>query len=346
MTNCLQCSKLPELKEQGTFLFLTNNEEVRHKITQSMNHIYNLQESGKENLILFGYHSKEEIIDQLERMASILNEEEKSQLYGSWTNEGTERFPNMVSFRQLQKRVAAPNYLHIINEQRFKHHLQPIMDIENDKVMGFEFLIRPLSDEVRFNPGHLFEFSQEAGMQSHLDSQSRRSAIRTGAAKLKRGEKRFINFLPSSIYDPAHCLKSTFEMVEEMGVDANDLVFEVVETEQIEDMNKLQNIFRTYREYGVKTALDDIGSGFATIENMELLCPDYAKVDRSLIEGCFKNQMKQEKLAEIVERADKIGVSLLAEGIEEKAELDYVKKAGFSYAQGYYIGKPSETGAV
>ncbi|OLO40598.1 hypothetical protein BTR23_06330 [Alkalihalophilus pseudofirmus] len=263
---------------------------------------------------------------------------------GSWNSLKAESeqflFPTMVPFRELRERIHNRTYLTIINKRKFTRHIQPIIKLQNQTVYGYEFLLRQNDQDYPFFPGELFAFSQKTGLQSLLDSQARIASIVVGAKLLPQGQKRFINFLPSSIYDPNHCLKSTFKAVEKFGINPSDLVFEVVETERIVDLVHLKKIFRTYQQHGVHVALDDIGTGFSTIDVLAELNPNFAKIDRSLIDHCDIDQEKQRKIRSIIEIASEKGITLLAEGIERKEELLYCKDIGIDLAQGYYIGKP------
>ncbi|WP_347550227.1 EAL domain-containing protein [Pseudalkalibacillus hwajinpoensis] len=147
-----------------------------------------------------------------------------------------------------------------------------------------------------------------------MDSATRIASIRLSAEHLPKGIKRFINFLPSSIYDPAHSLRTTFQAVEQYDVDPSDLVFEVVETEKIEEVEHLKTIFQTYKQGGMKVALDDVGAGYASQEMLIQLKPDYAKIDRSAISFCDQDAKKQKNLFDLVDLAREEGITLLAEG--------------------------------
>ncbi|WP_198154984.1 EAL domain-containing protein [Salisediminibacterium beveridgei] len=249
-------------------------------------------------------------------------------------------FP-LYSYEEIEQRILNPAYVKIIQEQHFTSHMQPIFCTQEESVYGYEFLLRPSREDFPFYPGELFSFSRRSGMHSMLDSQARINAIRTGSEKLGEEEMLFINFLPSSIYDPAHCLKSTFEAVDTYQVNPKRLVFEVVETEQIHDMTHLKTIFHEYQKSGVKVALDDIGSGFATNDVLQELRPDYAKIDRQIIQNCHLDENKLETIEEISRVSKEQGTFLLAEGIENKAEYMAVKKL-VDYCQGYYFAKPEK----
>jgi EAL domain-containing protein (putative c-di-GMP-specific phosphodiesterase class I) len=136
--------------------------------------------------------------------------------------------------------------------------MQPIIDLHTRQTFAYEFVLRPARDHAPFSPYELFQAAQETGLHSFLDRQARISAIETSALHLPNGIKRFINFLPSSIYNPNYCLSHTFHAIERLRLDPSDFVFEVVETERIKDINHLQSIFQVYKKEGMKVALDDV----------------------------------------------------------------------------------------
>ena len=149
------------------------------------------------------------------------------------------------------------------------------------------------------------------------------------------------NFLPSTIYNPDFCLQHTFKIVEKYKINPADLVFEVVETEKILDVDHLKKVLNQYKKEGMKVALDDVGSGFSTVDMLELLKPDYVKIDRSYISFCDQDENKQLFLKETNDRAKSLGIQTLAEGIERVEEFELCRSLGFDLAQGYLIGKPS-----
>ncbi|MFD2882276.1 EAL domain-containing protein [Paenibacillus rhizoplanae] len=203
-------------------------------------------------------------------------------------------------------------------------------------------MLRPLPQGSYFQPYELFEIARRTGFHSFLDRAARISAIETSSKLLPQGIKRFINFLPSSIYNPKYCLTHTFEAIRRLDQSPEDYVFEVVETEQISDIPHLHAIFAEYRQQGIRVALDDVGAGYSTLELMSSLQPDYVKVDRSLISFCDRDEEKQRMLREIISRAGQFGASLLAEGIERREEFLVCRDLGMDLGQGYLFGLPED----
>lgn len=240
-----------------------------------------------------------------------------------------------------QARLKYTDMIGIIQGCRFASHMQPILDLRSDRLYGYEFLLRPREDGAHFSPYELFQAAQETGFHSFLDRAARISAIETSAQYVSKGLKRFVNFLPSSIYNPEYCLTHTFEAIHRNSQDPADFVFEVVETERIVDIPKLISIFEVYKRHGMKVALDDVGAGHSTLEVLVSLKPDYVKIDRELVSYADERPERLQQMKTILETARTFGATVLAEGLERPEELQVCREAGIDLVQGYLIGKPA-----
>lgn len=338
MNQCSTCTALPGLESSGYLLFTHKSFKVlcdlHGRLLQS-GYISYMQDTT----LHYGYSAVQTLGPFLDFIERVLPGD-PADLQGTWTGKDQQSHANMINFHQLKERMARPSFMTVINKQQFTHHMQPIIQLSTDEVMGYEFLMRPQADATQFQPDQLFSFSQQSGLQSLLDHRARIASITTSAKHLKPGIKRFINFLPSSIYDPDHCLLSTFAKIRGLGISMKDIVFEVVETEKFDNLSHLLRIFQIFNSRGVRVALDDLGAGYSTIDVMEELQPHYVKIDRSLVDHCDQDIKKQQRLEKIVSRAGKYRIATLAEGIERPEELNCVRELGFGLAQGYLLGKP------
>ena len=175
----------------------------------------------------------------------------------------------------------------------------------------------------------------------YLDRACREASLRA-AARQRIARKVFINFVPTAIYEPALCLQTTARVLAQEGLDAAQVVFEVVETEKVEDFGHLNEILNYYRTQGYSTALDDIGAGYSDVASLLRLRPDYMKVDMAVIRGIDQDPAKQELLDVFIASGKRIGLSILAEGIETPAEYRYLRSREVDLMQGYLFGKPEE----
>jgi EAL domain-containing protein (putative c-di-GMP-specific phosphodiesterase class I) len=166
-------------------------------------------------------------------------------------------------------------------------------------------------------------------------------SVRRAGAQHVPGTKVFINFMPSSIYDPAFCMKSTMHAMSQTHLTPEDIVFEVVESETIHDAKHLKKICAYYRDHGFKFALDDVGTGSNSLQMVCDLHPDYIKIDKSLISG-LGNHMYRSTVGRVVDLAAEFNVNVIAEGIEDLATAEICSELGIHLMQGYYFARPAE----
>ncbi|WP_379158168.1 EAL domain-containing protein [Paenibacillus sp. sgz5001063] len=333
---CIDCSPIEPVEDEGDLKFRPCTAPFAAAVRDAGYAVEEAQDAGK-----ITYGSREELLlllEQLDRLQNELHLPLSLSLKGRTGKVLVERW---FTLEQLKLRFTSENLIAIIANHNFCSHMQPIVDF-NEAIMGFELLLRPLPGSASFKPYELFEMARQTGFHSFLDRAARISAIETSAKLLPKGIKRFVNFLPSSIYNPKYCLTHTFEAIRRLGQAPEDFVFEVVETEKISNIPHLQDIFSEYRNQGLLVALDDVGAGHSTIEVMTSLRPDYVKIDRGLISFCDQDETKQLAIRDIMNRAWDFGAKVLAEGIERREEFLFCRDIGMDLGQGYLLGKPSD----
>ncbi|KHE69085.1 EAL domain-containing protein [Halobacillus sp. BBL2006] len=325
--DCQFCGTSVHLPDRGAIILNRSNVDKEDRLENLTVHHEN------EEAIVFNYHSQQELQLSLE---TLFQSHSPSYWLHILNLDTSQSFP--ISIQHLYERLKRPEIADVIHQGSFTSHLQPIIDMRENRIFGYEALLRTKDHIIA--PGELFHYAQASGLQSMLDQKARRSAVKAKSEHLEIGQKIFINFLPSTIYVPEFCLQHTFQIVEEFDIDPSDLVFEVVETEKISDVQHLKSILDTYKTSGMKVALDDVGTGYSTIEMLSLLKPDYLKIDKSYIRDCHKDKTNQEFLHQVMNRAAKLGIHVLAEGIETEEEWHWLQTMGVDYGQGYFLGKP------
>lgn len=176
-----------------------------------------------------------------------------------------------------------------------------------------------------------------------LDRLSRETHLKNAGQRIPDLESTYvlINFLPSSIYRPDFCLRSTSVAASKAGIRPDRVVFEVVETESIDDMDHLNSILTHYRKAGFKVALDDVGSGFSSLGALAELNPDLIKIDKSLIRRAHDSQLHRDVCKALVELGRDRELCVLAEGIETEDDERFAISIGADLLQGFFIGRPS-----
>lgn len=248
---------------------------------------------------------------------------------------------DVKSLEKYKNLISASELSNLLTKGGLTAHFQPILDIENNTIYGYETLARGVNDDgTLVYPDKLFKWAKDGDMLFYLDRACRESSLKTAAIKNIRA-KVFINFIPTAIYDPNHCLQSTVKWANSLEFDPKNVIFEVVESENVEDIEHLKNILNFYKSKGFMIALDDVGSGYSSLNMIVQLHPDIVKIDREIIKDIDKNKANQSVFGTIVKIAKDNNIIVLAEGIETKEEFLYLKENGASLAQGYYFAKPS-----
>ena len=229
----------------------------------------------------------------------------------------------------------------LIEENRIVTHFQPIIRIEGNKpkIYGHELLSRGIDHNgVIIPPNKLFEAARKRNRVFSLDRACRLQSVRN--ADVVNDKLVFINFIPTAIYVPEHCLASTFALIKELGIEPSQVVFEVVETDDVQNLDHLKSILTYYRKHGFKYALDDVGTGYNQIDKLDMMEPDVVKLAIDFVNGVSKNEEKQQLAQEVLLRCKKIGALALAEGVEHMEDFLFLKEMGYDLFQGYLFAKP------
>lgn len=218
----------------------------------------------------------------------------------------------------------------------FSFAYQPIVDFHSRTIFAHEALVCGTNGEsaasvlARVNDDNRYRFDQSCRVK----------AVK-GAAELGIQELLSINFLPNAVYQPEACIRSTFEAAHKYNFPKERIIFEVVEGEKVSDRPHLINIFEEYKRFGFKTAIDDFGAGYAGLNLLAEFQPDIVKIDMDLVRNINDSKPKQAIVEGIVHMCQQLGIRVLAEGIETKAERDFLVLSDVSLLQGYLFCKPA-----
>ncbi|KYC38589.1 diguanylate cyclase [Scytonema hofmannii PCC 7110] len=252
-------------------------------------------------------------------------------------------FSDIASLQRFIKFSQSDWLVDMLATERFTSHFQPIVLInDTSQIYGYESLLRGLDEQGNLvPPGPILELATESGLLPQLDRVARLSAI----AQVRRHQvsgQIFINCSPTALYDPVSCLRTTVEAIERAGISPERVVFEVVESDNTQDLAHLKAVLRYYRDAGFLVALDDLGSGYSSLNLLHQLRPDFIKLDMELIRDVHQDLYKASITEKLLEITQKLNIRTVAEGIECIEELNWLRERGATFAQGYLIAKPSE----
>lgn len=230
----------------------------------------------------------------------------------------------------------------ILAARRIETWFQPIFSGPDLEVWGYECLARARGPNGELiPPSDLFRWARHEDLVFMLDRVCRELHIERSARVNHNPEINFlINFLPSVIYDPSVCLKTTFAVARRVGVRPQQIIFEVVETERVQSHEHLRGILDEYRKAGFRIALDDLGAGHASLQLLGDISPDLIKIDRGIVSKAVGSPIHEAIARSIVDIGRSANKLVLAEGVETQAEHELFRRMGVDLFQGFLFGKP------
>jgi EAL domain-containing protein (putative c-di-GMP-specific phosphodiesterase class I) len=210
---------------------------------------------------------------------------------------------------------------------------QPIMDLASGIVTGYEALSRfPSLDGMA--PDLVFAEAHREGRGHDLETLALAKAIEAGAAR-PENTVLSLNVSPSTLLTP--------QFMAVLPPDLTGLQIEITEHEKITDKERVLSLLRVLRRRGAAIAVDDLGEGYAGLQQLMLLEPDVLKLDRSLVSRAHELPGKAALIEAISRYAHRTGTRVCAEGVECLEELRLLADLDVGEAQGWVIGRPSTT---
>jgi len=221
-------------------------------------------------------------------------------------------------------------------EHRFVCHYQPIVNLKTGITDKYETLIRMLDEEGNLVPPMKF---LPIAKQTKLYPQITLEMVSQACALFAtRTEEFSMNVSDSDIRNP-ETVQEILKIITDTGV-ASRVVFEILESEGIENYDDVSLFIEKVKALGAKIAIDDFGTGYSNFENILKLNVDYIKIDGSLIRGIADHQRHRIIVETIVDFAHKIGAKTIAEFVSDEETYRAIHELEIDYSQGYFTGKP------
>ncbi len=216
---------------------------------------------------------------------------------------------------------------------------QPIVDLVDGSVLGYEALARPEGFAALDSVEAVFEAARTSGHIRDLDWICRRRALED-AKRLPDGTALFLNISAAALLDRIHGVDQLLLLLQAVGRAPRTVVLEITEHEHIRDYERLGTVLALYRAEGIRFALDDVGEGHSTLELLAASASEFLKLGRSLTMTSSRMGSKAAMHATMA-FAQVSGALLIAEGVENEFVADLMKAAGIQYGQGFGLGKPT-----
>jgi len=237
----------------------------------------------------------------------------------------------------------------------FEMHYQPITSLDGGHIAGFEALMRWRKDDGGFvSPVEFIPLAEETGLIVELG----RWALETSLKEQKNLAGRFNENFPAvaapfmSVNVSGLQLSELSEIdrladiIDASGTPPGDIKLEITETLMVENFDHAKAALDKLKDLGVLIAIDDFGTGYSSLSYLHQLPFDTLKIDRVFVTNMDKSESSQRIVRSIAQLALALDMNIVAEGIEEQAQMDALRDLGCQYGQGFFMSKPLTTDAA
>lgn len=232
---------------------------------------------------------------------------------------------------------------HAIEHNLFDVHYQPKYNFKTGYFDGLEALIRWTDEEIGFvSPMTFIPFAERFGFIEDIEEW----VIRRVLNDIEKWEAMYgVKMHVAINISPAHLAKNNFVerlnfLVQQSNVSPFQLELEITETTIVDVSNELINKLKTLRRQGYTISIDDFGTGFTCLKNLQILPVNKMKIDRSFISKSTLSEYGRNMALSLLSLGHALELDIVAEGVETKDEFDLLQKSGCEYMQGYYLAKP------
>ncbi|MFZ7121807.1 MAG: putative bifunctional diguanylate cyclase/phosphodiesterase [Eubacteriaceae bacterium] len=253
---------------------------------------------------------------------------------------------NKYCFYNLEMEVNTIKHIHMINEikhcineRNFELYYQPIIDLASGELVGLEALIRWFHKEKgAISPSYFIPLAEETGYIKDITNW----VFKTSLDQKSIWEEKYNISLEMSINLSSSLMNKEF--IRESPIfnmkDIRGVQIEITETAVLKDINKSLKAVQELKDMGVTIALDDFGTGYSSLTYLKKLPIDVLKIDREFIKNI--QEKKEEVIIEnVIRLAHDLSLKVIAEGIENNEQLNYLKKHHCDFGQGYLLCEPA-----
>ncbi|MCE7029010.1 EAL domain-containing protein [Jiella sp. CBK1P-4] len=229
---------------------------------------------------------------------------------------------------------------------QFELHYQPIVEIASRKVVALEALLRwNHPAKGRISPAEFIPIAERSDLISDLGEWVLERAA-TDIVLLPGEVSVSINVSPMQFRQPGRLVAAIRAIIEDHAVPADRLELELTESVLVDDPDQTLATMAELRAFGIRFALDDFGTGYASIGYLATYSFDKVKIDRSFASVISENEASRSIVELVQHLAERIGFTVVAEGLESRLQVEAIAATGICLAQGYFFGKPEAIGPL
>lgn len=248
-------------------------------------------------------------------------------------------FESNMDFQVRERRNLTRDLRLALAQGQFELYYQPQSRLTDNRTVGYEALIRwhhPLRGLVA--PADFIPIAEETGLIVQIGEWVLRQACAT-AASWAEPYRIAVNLSPVQ-FSHGGLIETVHAVLVETGLSPKRLELEVTESLLISDLDMALHTLRRLKGLGVSIAMDDFGTGYSSLSTLQSFPFDKIKIDRSFLDKLGKHRKSASIIRAVLALGRSLEIPVLAEGIETKAHLDFLKEEGCDEAQGFFLGRP------
>ncbi|MBV8633500.1 MAG: EAL domain-containing protein, partial [Burkholderiaceae bacterium] len=247
--------------------------------------------------------------------------------------------------------LAAQTRMRMVNDLRgalaagqFRVYYQPIVDTRTGEIHKAEALIRWLHPQHGLvSPASFIPLAEETRMIVEIGDWVFREALRQAAQWRKEYRPDFqvsINVSPLQFRGDAHIQSGWLDTMHALGLPGQSVAVEITEGLLLDADAEITDKLLAFRDAGVTVSLDDFGTGYSSLSYLKRFDIDYLKIDRTFVHNMETSSNDLALCDSIIVMAHRLGLQVIAEGVETREQQDLLAKAGCDYLQGFLFAKP------
>lgn len=229
-----------------------------------------------------------------------------------------------------------------IDQEEFDLVYQPIVSLSSGKIAGVEALIRWSHASIGdVSPVEFIPIAEESGLIHLIGDWVIREAAHHAALLSSLVPDLFMSInISVKQFGKANFVKTVQRELQYSNVDTSNILFEVTETALIQDPEGCIDVMKQLHKLGIGFALDDFGTGYSSMDYLRHLPISYIKIDKTFVDEIFSKQQDAAIIQATISLAKALDLKIIAEGVEDAVQQDWLKEAGCEYMQGYLFSKP------
>ena len=244
----------------------------------------------------------------------------------------------------INERLSLENELrNALNHEELQLAYQPKFDISTGRFIGVEALLRwQKNDKQWVSPALLVSIAEESNLMLSLGEWVLRKACTQAKVWVDSGQRDFRMAVNLSARQISHgnFVELVRDILHQTGLDPHYLELELTETTLMGNEQYINKVFRSLQQMGIQLAVDDFGTGYSSLAYLQRFAINRLKIDQSFIADLMTNENDVEIVASIINLGHSLNLKVIAEGVENKQQLDYLRQRSCDEVQGFFTGRP------